>query len=321
MKKLCLLANPHSGKGLLQRELYPIVESFHREGWLVTVIPVAVQPDTVALLGDALAEFDRVVCCGGDGTLNHTVDTLLRLRGPVPELAYLPMGSTNDFARTLGYSDALDENCRIAVAGRSAMLDVGLFGPDRHFCYVAAFGAFTDVSYSTPRELKNSLGQLAYLLEGLRSLPQMGETARTARVTTDTGSFEGSFIYGAITNSTSVGGLPAPNSENVLLDDGMFEVLLCALPASLNELNDTIAALARGETDTPCLRMLHTRRLELEFDRPTRFTLDGEFGGEVDRAVMEVQPRAVRMLLPENAPLQQLRGEADAPGEAERGGE
>lgn len=300
MKKLCLLVNPRAGKGLARRELYNIVEQFHTEGWLVAVVPVAVEPDALAALGEALQGFDRVVCCGGDGTLNHTAAALLKLPHP-PPLGYLPMGSTNDFASTLQYPAGIGPLCRVAMAGREGRLDVGVFCGEKPFCYVAAFGAFTEVSYSTPQETKNALGHAAYLLEGVRRLP-LG-ASRHARVTTDEEKLEGEFLYGSMTNSTSVGGFRAPGSEDVELDDGKFEVMLCSMPKNLGELNEMIACLARQDFSNPYIRLLRTSRLTLEFDSPASFTLDGEFGGAVETAVMEVRPRALRMCLPPGAPL------------------
>ena len=300
MKKLCLLVNPSSGKGLAQREVYTVVERFYTQGWITTVVPLAVEPDGMQMLGERIQDFDMVVCCGGDGTLNHAVNDFMGLPHP-PVLGYLPMGTTNDFANTLRYSSGTAVNCQLLHKGRTAGLDVGRFCGDKYFCYIAAFGAFTEVSYSTPQLMKNSLGHAAYVLEGIRHLPI--NTSIHARVITDSETVEGDFIYGSLSNSTSIGGFPSPIGDQVVLDDGLFEMLLISAPKNLADLNGLVASLAQHDFSNPYIRLVRTTRAQLEFEEAVSFTLDGEFGGAVRTAQLEVLPRAIQMRLPAQAPL------------------
>lgn len=302
MKRLCLLVNPRSGKGLAQQNTYKMVEFFHKEGWLCTVIPVAVEPNMPARLGSGLEDFDLIVCCGGDGTLNHTATSLLGLENP-PMLAYLPMGSTNDFASTLGYFDDLMQNCNLALHGKPSQLDIGMMNGESPFCYIAAFGAFTAVSYSTPQGMKNNLGHTAYIIEGLRHLPI--NTIIHAKITTPLETLEGDFIYGSFTNTTSVGGFHTPKGKDVLLNDGKFELLLISKPKSIADLNNLVACLAQQNFSNPYIRLIQSEQVNIEFDTPVSFTLDGEFGGELTQATLEVVPQRLWMHLPDDAPLKQ----------------
>ena len=154
---------------------------------------------------------------------------------------------------------------------------------------------------STPQLMKNSLGHAAYVLEGIRHLPI--NTSIHARVITDSETVEGDFIYGSLSNSTSIGGFPSPIGDQVVLDDGLFEMLLISAPKNLADLNGLVASLAQHDFSNPYIRLVRTTRAQLEFEEAVSFTLDGEFGGAVRTAQLEVLPRAIQMRLPAQAPL------------------
>ena len=168
-KRLLLIYNPVAGKGEASRKVAPMIESFSAAGYEVTVQPVLPGHSTSQILKEADGVYSRVVCCGGDGTLNHLVNALMQMETP-PPYGYLPTGSTNDFARSMGLPRRTKESCTAMLTGKPFCYDVGKFN-DRYFNYVAAFGAFTDVSYLTSQDEKNSLGYLAYVIEGLKRLP------------------------------------------------------------------------------------------------------------------------------------------------------
>lgn len=300
MKHIGLLINPRSGKGLIRQQLYSVIEYFHKRGCITTVVPVAIAPDTVEILGEKLETFDLIICCGGDGTLNHTAATLMQLKNP-PTAAYLPMGSTNDFANTMRYSSHVLENCKVALYGKPALLDIGIFNKTKSFCYIAGFGAFTEVSYSTPQEMKNNLGHLAYLIQGLKALPI--NTSIAATIQTDNGIFQGDFLYGSFSNSTSIGGFPSPMGSEVVLDDGKFELLLIRAPKNLMDFNNLVASLAQQNFSNPYIRFVQTNKLNIVFEKEVDFTLDGEYGGSYRGVSMMVQPRAFKVHLPLEAPL------------------
>lgn len=302
LHRLCLLLNPKAGKGNAQRFLLPVVTMLSKAGWVVTVMPDVTASEQAAWAYAHLKDFEWVICCGGDGTLHHTVHRFMA-EIEAPLLGYLPMGSTNDFASMMGYPNGM-ENCVAALLdGKSAPVDVGLFCGEQHFCYVAAFGAFTKVSYSTPQELKNAIGHAAYLIEGVRNLPINED--QHAVITADGVCIEGDFIYGAVTNSNKVGGFRCPSPHAPFLDDGLFEVLLIKAPKNSGELSSLAMALLGGNTEgNDLIYSFQAKKVYFSFQMPTSFTLDGEFGGTVEEATVEILPGAIGMRLPQAAPLQ-----------------
>ena len=291
-KKVLLIYNPVAGKATVPGKLSTIIESFSRAGSEVTVHPILPgngAEEVLAARGDA---YDLVVCCGGDGTLNHTVNGLMRMKRP-PLFGYLPSGSTNDFARSLELPQKIEDGCAAILEGSPFFYDIGSFN-DRHFNYVAAFGAFTDVSYLTPQNDKNALGHLAYLIEGVKRLP-IGQHF-PARVECGGESWVGDYLYGAVSNSTSVGGIQMGRPEEVSLDDGEFEVLLIKAPANVAETSAIAGKLLTREFDGELVRLLRTDSIRFTFTEKTAWTLDGEFGGEVREAEIRVCPRALGIL-------------------------
>ena len=171
-------------------------------------------------------KYDLVVCSGGDGTLDEVVTGMEQSEVNVP-IGYIPAGSTNDFANSLGIPKNMEEAARVAVNGTPFPCDVGGFNGDT-FVYVAAFGLFTEVSYQTSQQMKNILGHAAYILEGAKHL--MDITSYRMKVSHDGEIIEDEFIYGMVTNSLSVGGFKGISGPDVLLDDRPFEVTLIKNP-------------------------------------------------------------------------------------------
>ena len=273
-KTLLLIVNPRAGRTRSTAPLFDAAAHFSEEGYLVSIRRTRGPGHAAEIVEEEGAGFDRVVCCGGDGTLNETVNGLMRLTNP-PPLGYIPGGSTNDFAASLELSpDALQTARRItASAGRA--LDVGTFN-GRPFVYVASFGAFTKASYSAPQSIKNDLGHLAYLLEGVRDL----STLRPYRATVTTGEeiFDGDFLFGAVTNSTSVGGLMKLQREQVVLDDGRFEMLLIPNPTSAAGLQALIRSLVLQNFEGAGVIFRHVSAVTVQTPEGFPWTLDGEYG-------------------------------------------
>lgn len=273
MKKLLLILNPCSGKKKACRALAGIVNIFNRGGYDVTVYVTACRGDATRVVAERAPEFDLVVCAGGDGTFNETISGLLEGGHSTP-LGYIPAGSTNDFASSLHLSKDLLQAARDIVDGVPRKLDVGRFN-DRYFSYVASFGAFTRASYATPQNVKNALGHLAYILGGIKELANI--TTKHLRFTLDDGAvFEDDYIFGAISNSTSVAGILTLSEDLVDMSDGVFELLLVRKPNSLLELNDCVLALTTQDYHTPMLTFTSARRVEIEAPENMDWTLDGE---------------------------------------------
>lgn len=277
-KKLLLIFNPTAGKGAIKGHLTGIIDTLTKGGYLVTAYPTQAKEDATQAVLELGKDYDRIVCCGGDGTLSETIAGILKMEN-APVLGYLPTGSTNDFSKNLGLPKSLEESAQTMVSGPVHPCDVGLFN-GRSFIYVAAFGAFTAVAYETPQEIKNTFGHLAYMLGGIAQLGTIKK--HPMKFDYDDGHLEGDFLYGMASNTTSVGGfshlLPLGDVDLV---DGLFEVLLVRSPHSLAELNDIIQALLRQHLpDNGMVVCLHTAHLRAESPTPLPWTLDGEYGGE-----------------------------------------
>ena len=221
-KTLLFIVNPRAGKTKSSAPLFDAVATFGRAGYLVRVMLTQAAGDAARFAAQWGGGYDLVVCAGGDGTLNETLSGLMQLENR-PPVGYLPNGSTNDFAASLRIPSSVQQAARAVVEGTPHPLDLGAHN-DRYFSYVASFGAFTKASYSASQETKNALGHFAYILEGIKNL----DSLRPYRcgVEADGESFDGDFIFGAVCNSTSLGGLVKLDPKRVHMDDGMFELIL-----------------------------------------------------------------------------------------------
>ena len=293
MKKLLYIYNPAAGRKTAKINLSDVLEVFARQGYEITVHPTLARGDASAAARDLGPQYDRVVCCGGDGTLNETVRGVLELppeRRPV--LGYIPAGTTNDFSRTLELPKTPLELAEVAGAGAPRAIDVGV-AEGNPFTYVAAFGLFTDVSYSTPQVNKNLLGHFAYVLEGagkLANIPSYRMTVRTG----DGQEAEGDFIYGMVGNTVSVGGLVNLPRDKVLLDDGRFEVILIRRPENGKDWQSILTALTNLElVEEGAVTGFSAGDVTFACDCPVAWTVDGEFGGEQVVTRVKNLPQAI----------------------------
>lgn len=297
---LMLIINPTAGKNRARAQLYDIVQLLFVSGYRVTVYPTLMRGDATRYVQEYAKEFENIVCVGGDGTLNEVVTGLMEL--PPAErrtLGYIPAGTTNDFASTLGLSGSDMAKCAQGFAsGIYQQCDIGRFN-ERYFTYIAAFGAFTQVSYETPQEMKNALGHAAYIMQGIKSLPALQPYHLEIQI--DEAHMEGDFIYGQISNSTSIAGIVDIRSTGVVLDDGLFEVMLVKMPTNLLELSETVTAMMnRKFTDCPHIYFYHAKRVTVRSKRGLPWTLDGEDGGTTTEAVAQCIPHAITLRLPQN---------------------
>lgn len=273
MKKMLLIVNPCAGQRRAKRELADIVDVFNRAGYTVLTHITAGRSDGESACIRYADQVDRIVCCGGDGTFNETVSGVLKSGRDIP-IGYIPAGSTNDFAASLCLSTNPLQAAADIVAGTPRKLDIGLFG-QRYFSYVASFGAFTRTSYTTPQNLKNLLGHAAYVLSGIQELSQLHPCP--LKVTLSDGQIiEDKFIFGAVSNSTSVGGILSLSPELVDMADGKFELLLIRVPKDLFELHSCVRALQQPGCSSPMLTFLSTDRLTVHAPEDMPWTLDGE---------------------------------------------
>lgn len=293
MEKLLFLYNPQAGKGQVRARVAAFLDIFTKDDWLVTAYPTQSKGDAQRMVAKIGGRFDRIICCGGDGTLHETVNGLMKLERR-PELGYIPAGTTNDFARNLKLPPGYDRRAAVAAAGVARPCDVGLFNGE-HFVYVAAFGAFTDVAYDTPQQYKNMFGHFAYLLEGMMRLGSIKSYPLT--VEHDGGVEEGEYIFGMVSNTISVGGLIGLPAKEVALDDGLLEVILIEKPKGPLELQGVMTALMKQRTNPACgVTGLHTTHLKVTCGDPLPWTLDGEYGGNPEVAQISACERAITIV-------------------------
>ncbi len=274
-QRLLFIFNPKSGMGLIRNHLVDIVDTMVKAGFEVTIYTTQKKGDAKQKTIEKGAEFDRIVCSGGDGTLNEVVTGMIEANLHMP-LGYIPTGSTNDFANSVGISSNMQKAAKIAVGKHKEQFDIGQFN-DESFVYIAAFGLFTEVSYETPQELKNALGHLAYILSAAKSLSTI--PSYLMHIETDKKIIDDYFIYGMITNSTSVGGFKGMTGKNVDLRDGEFEVTLVKSPKEPAELNEIIGYLTGAVKKTKMVHAFKTKTLHVCCNEEIAWTLDGEFGG------------------------------------------
>lgn len=293
-KRLLFVYNPHSGKAQIKGQLSEIVDTMVKADYEVVIYPTQSQGDAIQKVESEAEKYDLVVC-GGDGTLDEVVTGIMNCAEKVP-LGYIPAGSTNDFANSLGIPKDMVKAAHAAVHGKPFASDIGAFNQD-FFVYVAAFGLFTAVSYKTSQEWKNVLGHAAYILEGVRSLHDI--PAYLMQVEWDGNRIQNEFIYGMISNSTSVGGFKGMTGKDVLLDDGVFEVTLIKKPRNPMELNEIIASLINLVDDTNMVYSFKANEVKFTAKNTIPWTLDGEFGGNQTEVVIKNMHRAVEIMIPQ----------------------
>ena len=292
MRKLLFLVNPNAGQRRVNKSLTDIIGIFNEGGYEVTVFLTTGPGSGSRIVEDRARDYDLVVCAGGDGTLNETITGVLRAGAACP-VGYIPCGSTNDFASTLKLSLDVVQAAKDIMLGVPVEYDVGRWG-DRYFVYIASFGAFTRVSYSTPQNLKNALGHLAYVLSGIQELPQIRNIPMALEL--DDQVLDGEYLFGAVSNSTSVGGVFTLDPKRVDLRDGKFEVILVRMPRDMNELTQCAAALQNHTYDCAAITFRKVSRLKIHENTGLLWTLDGERAEGTDVVEIENLHRAIRLV-------------------------
>lgn len=295
MKNLLFIYNPHAGKGTVRTRLSNILDAFTAVGWLVTAYPTQGRGDAVKIARELSPDYDRIACSGGDGTLHEVIEGLMGLpESARPPIGYIPAGTTNDFARNLSLPRGMEKMARTAAAGVPRPVDIGRLN-ETYFIYVAAFGAFTDVSYNTPQEFKNAFGHLAYVLKGASELTSL--KSYKLKVEHDGGMLEGEYLYGMVSNTISVGGLIDLPSEEVVLDDGLLEAVLIETPKTPVQLSATLLGLTTQKyTPESGIVGLHSSRFRITCDEAVPITLDGEYGGDHKEAEIAAVNRPVQIV-------------------------
>lgn len=302
MKKLLFFINPNAGHGEIRDSLFDVVQEFATAGYRIMLHPTQGPGELTEVLGREGDQYDLVVVTGGDGTLNETTAGIMRLpREKRPTIGYIPGGTVNDVARTLGLNRTAKKAAVDIVTGTPYAMDVGSFN-DRWFNYVAAFGAFTDVAYRTSQEDKRMLGRLAYLLDGGKALSEIRPL--DVEITVNGETRQENVLIGLVTSTTSVGGFSMKNMADIQLDDGLFEVLLVRNIQTAKSLSNVVSGLLKRDFSSEEFFFTKASHVEFRFPKKTDWTVDGEFGGSVTEAVIDNYRQAVSILVP---PMKELK--------------
>ena len=272
MKQLLLIVNPTAGKKKAEKHLSEIVGVFENAGYDVCMQTTSCHGDATDIVKSLGKEADMIVCCGGDGTLNETVAGIIESELNVP-VGYIPAGSTNDFANTLSLSSDVVKAATQIVSGSPREYDVGKFGT-RYFTYVASFGAFTSTSYATSQKMKNRFGHMAYVWKGIPELLRLKKVH--IRITLDGEELENDYVFGAICNSTSVGGVIKLKPDAVDMSDGKFEVLLVKSPKNIREFIKCVIDVKKQKFDSERVFLRSVTKITVSGNSDMAWSLDGE---------------------------------------------
>ena len=296
-KKVLFIFNPVSGKSQIRTDLVDILEILSAKDYVVTCYPTKCRGDARNMVRSRKEDYVFVICAGGDGTLDEVVSGMMENPDkPFVPIGYIPAGTTNDFANSLGIPSDMKEAAGAIADGSIFLCDLGRFNDDSYFTYVAAFGLFTETSYQTPQDLKNILGHMAYVLQGMMDLGNI----RTYHFRAESDEFSAvdDFVFGMITNSRSVGGFPDITGSEVDMSDGLFEVTLIKMPQNILELNDIVQYLGGMADASDLVYRFKTAHLVMESDEPVRWTRDGEFGGTFKRVELDNLNKKLKIIVP-----------------------
>mgnify|MGYP003308780148 CR=1 FL=1 len=295
-RKLLFIFNPKSGMGLIKNHLVDIVDLMVKAGFDTTIYTTQERGDATRKVVECGSAYDRIICSGGDGTLDEVVTGMRQAHLHIP-LGYIPAGSTNDFAKSLKIPSDMVKAAEIAVGENLFPCDVGQFNEDT-FVYIAGFGLFTEISYETPQELKNIFGHAAYILSAAQSLASIPNYMMQVNVNGEV--LEGRYIYGMVTNSVSVGGFKGLTGKDIQLDDGEFEVTLIKSPSNVIEFNEIISYLTGIVSETDMVYSCKTNHIHIRSRKSVPWTLDGEYGGDHWEVDITNHHRKVNILVKED---------------------
>lgn len=294
-KRLLLIVNPCSGQAKMRTKLLKVVEILSAADYIVTVYPTKTAGDaTDYVLKLSENDYDIIVVCGGDGTLNEVITGIMQSGLSIP-LGYIPSGTLNEWSSGLNISRNIETAAKDISTGKQTRLDIGKFG-DKYFSYTASFGAFTSASYSAPQEVKNALGQAAYFFEGVKSLAAIKPIH--LKFTYEGGEIEGDFLFGAISNAMSVGGIVKYDKSAVALNDGQFEVLLIRNPDNVLKLQPIIDGILKHEFNREGIEFFKTTELTIQTDESLSWTLDGEFAETNGEITINNEHNAITFIVP-----------------------
>jgi diacylglycerol kinase (ATP) len=239
---------------------------------------------------------DYLVVAGGDGTLNEVVNGIARAKRP-PKIGIAPLGTGNDFARTLGLPRSLDENIDILRAGKTRGIDIVRVrsrNRSRFLVNVSAGGFSGMVDEKITPQIKRNWGPLAYVRGAAAALPSLH--AYKTRIVFDNSEELSTVLYNVVVaNGRFVaGGLPiAPEADP---RDGLLDVVLIP-KRSTPEMALLAAEIVLGKHFSHCAVIFRrAKRISVRSKPGMCFNVDGEFVGRAP-ATFQILPHALRFVV------------------------
>ena len=294
-EKVLLIINPVSGRQRANRMLYKIINFLCQSGCIPTVFITTKKGDALNIIKENAKEYSRIICFGGDGTLSEVFNGVSDIDVQIP-IGYIPTGTINDLAYSLGLSKKWNEGINIAINGQSQRIDVGSFGGAQRFSYVASFGAFTQVSHETPQWLKNLMGRMAYMIYGVLSLT--GIKSHIVSITADGKEIFDDFVFGSVSNSKILGSLIRLDKSEVAFSDGKFEVLLVKTPKNLSGLINTLLSILTQNYNNNFVYLFKASKVSFSFENNTDWIVDGEYADTLKTVCIENIQRKICIFVP-----------------------
>ena len=296
IKKIMLIINPCAGRRSGKRNADKVISLLTKSGAECVLYLTEGRGDATQFVLQDGGKYDIIACMGGDGTLNEVINGILKAHLSVP-LGYIPAGSTNDFARSMHLSKNIGKAAKIIAGGNVREIDAGLFN-DRYFGYVSSFGLFTRTSYSTPQNVKNVLGgKISYLLHGVTELGRV--KTEHMRVETNGRVYEGEYLFGAVTNSTSLGGVLKYDPALVDMSDGQLEMMLIRKPKNPAQLFSILKSLLTKKiTHNPYIDFDRSDKFTIYPDARSDWSLDGEFAYATGSSEIKCLKNKIRFICP-----------------------
>lgn len=277
--KALVIINPNAGNGELIKITPSIIKNLNDNGIRTDVMLTSCQGDATDYVKKHGKNRNLIICAGGDGTLNEVITGIMSFdKENRPNIGYIPCGTTNDFARSLRIPTNIIDATNNIIYGTPQPYDVGKFN-DKYFVYVAACGAFSGSSYSTPQDMKRVFGHLAYLFEGIKEIPAI--KPHHMRFEFDTGEIlEGDYAFGAISNTKIYGGVVNLDKLGVDISDGLFEMTLIKLPKNIIETGKVAISLGSGDYDKSLITFERFSSCRITVSSTELiWSIDGENGG------------------------------------------
>lgn len=297
MKKMLFIVNTHAGRRRIVPALAEVISMFNAGGYETTVYITQKAGDVPGLVESEAYKYDAIVCSGGDGTLNETVRGIMHCEKR-PTLGFIPAGTNNDAVGNLGLPKKIYDAAKVIVDGYSQPIDIGQFN-DKYFDYIAAFGNFIEASFATPREAKNAVGGLAYVMSVLKLLPTVKPFK--VRAEYDDGQvFEDEVLIGMASNGKYMASISLGEQLDASLNDGLMELIFIKKVKDVMSLQSLLESYAVGEAaENEGIFWRRVKKVKIETEEAMSWTLDGEYGGTYKTVNVVNHMHAVNIFVPQ----------------------